>query len=107
MYRESPRQRKAERQAMLSELLSANLCTPFLLPMVEGQSFQVGWGATNNQDSSPRQATKKEVQEKPLSVYGLVTWSLYSLLLNSSLHYCGVVSQIDTVEGPSLLLVLL
>jgi hypothetical protein len=31
-----------------------------------------GRGATNNQDSSPRQGTKKEVQEKPLLVYGPV-----------------------------------
>jgi MFS family permease len=27
-------------QAMLSELLSANLCTPFLLKMVEGESLR-------------------------------------------------------------------
>jgi hypothetical protein len=92
---------------MLSELLSANLCTPFLLPMVEGQYHQVWWSGANNQDSSPRQATKKEVQEKPLLVYGLVIWSLCSLSLNSSLRYYGVVSQIDMVEGRSLSLVLL
>jgi hypothetical protein len=92
---------------MLSELLSANLCTPFLLPMVEGQYFRVWRSGADSQDSSPRQATKKEVQEKPLSVCGLVIWSLCSLLLNSSLRYCGVVSQIDTVEGRSLSLLLL
>jgi hypothetical protein len=92
---------------MLSELLSANLCTPFLLPMVEGQSFQVGRGATNKQDSSLRQDTKKEVQGRQLSVCGLVIWSLCSLSLNSSLHYCGAVLQIDTVEGRLSLLVLL
>jgi hypothetical protein len=50
---------------------------------------------------------KREVQEKLLLVYGLVIWYPCSLSLNSSLRYCGVVSQIDTVEGPSLLLVLL
>lgn len=92
---------------MLSELLSANLCTPFLLPMVEGWCHQEGRGEANNQDSSPKQATKKEVQEKLLLVYGLGISSLYSSSLNSSRHYCGVVSQIDTAEGPSLLLVLL
>ena len=74
-------------------------------PWLKVSCFAEGRDAANKQISSPRQATKKEVREKLLSVCGLVIWSLCSLSLNSSLHYCGVVLRIDTVDGRSLLLV--